>query len=69
MISAPDTDCIYEVPINFEKENLGKKLLDKLGLPVKKEPDWSRWVELLDGIMNPDLYINVAIVCKYLDIL
>ena len=68
VISAPDTDCIYEVPINFEKENLGKKLLDKLGLPVKKEPDWSRWVELLDGIMKPDLYINVAIVCKYLDI-
>jgi CTP synthase len=68
VISAPDTDCIYEVPINFEKENLGKKLLGKLNLPVKKKPDWSKWTELLDGIMNPELEINVAMVCKYLDI-
>jgi CTP synthase len=68
VISAPDTDCIYEVPVNFERENLGKKLLDKLNLPVKKNPDWSRWIELLDGIMNPKTSINVAMVCKYLDI-
>jgi CTP synthase len=68
VISAPDTDCIYEVPINFEKENLGKKLLDKLKLPIKKKPDWSRWTELLDGMMNPKVKVNVAMVCKYLDI-
>jgi CTP synthase len=68
VISAPDTDCIYEVPVNFERENLGKKLLDKLNLPAKKKPDWSRWTELLDGIMNPKTSINVAMVCKYLDI-
>lgn len=68
VISAPDTDCIYEVPINFEKENLGEKLLRKLELPVKKKPDWSRWTELLDGIMNPRVSVNVAMVCKYLDI-
>lgn len=68
VISAPDTDCIYEVPVNFERENLGKKLLDKLMLPVRKKPDWGRWTELLDGIMNPKISINVAMVCKYLDI-
>jgi CTP synthase len=68
VISAPDTDCIYEVPVNFERENLGKKLLDKLMLSVRKKPDWSRWTELLDGIMNPKTSINVAMVCKYLDI-
>jgi CTP synthase len=68
VISAPDTDCIYEVPINFERENLGKKLLDKLNLPVKKKPDWGRWTKLLDGIMHPKTSINVAMVCKYLDI-
>jgi CTP synthase len=68
VISAPDTDCIYEVPINFEKENLGRKLLDKLMLPVKKAPDWSRWIELLEGLMKPEVNIKVAMVCKYLDI-
>ncbi|MEJ2567426.1 MAG: CTP synthetase, partial [candidate division WOR-3 bacterium] len=68
VISAPDTDCIYEVPINFEKENMGKKLLDKLNLSPRKKPDWSKWTELLDGIMNPRTTVNVAMVCKYLDI-
>jgi len=68
VISAPDTDCIYEVPINFERENLGKKLLDKLELPPKKKPDWSKWTDLLDGMMNPRVTVNVAMVCKYLDI-
>jgi CTP synthase len=68
VISAPDTNCIYEVPINFEKENLGQKLLRKLQLPSKKKPDWSKWSELLDGMMNPRISINVAMVCKYLDI-
>jgi CTP synthase len=68
VISAPDTDCIYEVPVNFEKENLGKKLLDKLMLPVRKKPDWSKWTKLLDGIMHPEASVKVAMVCKYLDI-
>jgi CTP synthase len=68
VISAPDTDCIYEVPINFEKENLGQKLLDRLQLHSKKKPDWNKWSELLDGMMNPRISINVAMVCKYLDI-
>jgi CTP synthase len=68
VISAPDTDCIYEVPINFEKENMGEKLLSKLNLSLRKKPDWSKWSELLDGIMNPRINVNVAMVCKYLDI-
>jgi CTP synthase len=68
VISAPDTDCIYEVPINFEKENLGRKLLEKLNLPAKEKPDWNRWNELLDGMMNPRMNVDVAMVCKYLDI-
>ena len=68
VISAPDTNCIYEVPINFEKENLGEKLLGKLNLEPKKKPDWDRWNKLLDGMMNPKMSVNVAMVCKYLDI-
>ena len=68
VISAPDTNCIYEVPVNFEKENLGEKLLRKLDLSIKKKPEWGNWAELLDGIMNPRVEINVAMVCKYLDI-
>lgn len=31
IISAPDVDSIYKIPINFEKENLGNRILAKCG--------------------------------------
>jgi len=36
VISAPDIESIYEIPINFEKDNLGKMILKKFGLRAKK---------------------------------
>src|SRR3990167_6645320 len=34
IISAPDVYSIYDVPVNFEKENFGKIVLESMGLPV-----------------------------------
>ena len=36
VISAPDIESIYEIPINFEKENLGNRILKKFDLRAKK---------------------------------
>jgi CTP synthase len=33
IISAPDEKIIYKIPLNFEKEKLGEKILKSLGLP------------------------------------
>jgi CTP synthase len=33
IISAPDEKIIYKIPLNFEKEKLGEKILKTLGLP------------------------------------
>ena len=33
IISAPDEKIIYKIPLNFEKEKLGEKILKALGLP------------------------------------
>lgn len=68
IISAPDVDNIYEIPLNFEKEGLGIKILDKFKLAPKKNPDWSKWKELVEKINKPKDVVNVALVCKYIDI-
>lgn len=68
IISAPDVDNIYKVPLNFEKEGFGKKLLEIFGLLPKKEPEWSEWETLVRNMDNPSKKINIAIVGKYLDI-
>jgi len=47
VISAPDADSIYDIPLNFEKDNLGNRILEKLHLPIKdvKNNDWKKMVE------------------------
>jgi CTP synthase len=42
VISAPDIESIYEVPLNFEKDNLGNNILRKLHLRAKQE-DLAQW--------------------------
>lgn len=70
VLSAPDINggTIYEIPINFEKENLGEKILSKLNLSPKKVPDWSSWIEMIKRTREPESFVNIAIVGKYLDI-
>ncbi len=68
IISAPDIKTVYKVPLNLEKENLGKKILDRFSLKTKNVPNWDRWSNLVERIENPSKTVEVAIVGKYLDI-
>jgi CTP synthase len=68
IISAPDVKSIYSVPLNFEREHLGEKILKKFGLKPKKKPDWSKWKTLVDNLEKPKKEIRVAMVGKYVTI-
>ena len=68
IISAPDIKTIYSAPLNVEKENLGGKILKRLGLKPKKSPDWSEWISLVNRIENPRKEVKIAMVGKYVDI-
>ncbi len=66
VFSAPDVKSIYEVPINFEAEDIGNKVLRKLG--VKARPsnlkDWEGLVKL---IRNHPKEVKIGIVGKYFE--
>ncbi|UCE20615.1 MAG: CTP synthase [Gemmatimonadota bacterium] len=68
VISAPDVDTLYSVPLNFEKERLGQKIITKLKLQARKKPNWRRWRELLQHVEHPTKRITIAMVGKYVDI-
>ncbi|MFC1801049.1 glutamine hydrolyzing CTP synthase [Nanoarchaeota archaeon] len=68
VISAPDIESIYLVPLNLEKEKLGEKILKKLEIKPLKQPDWSEWTELVNNVLHPQHHIKIGIVGKYLDI-
>ena len=68
IISAPDIETVYEMPIYLEREKLGQKMLKHFHLESRKEPDWTSWQKLVSMIKNPPTKIKVAIVGKYLDV-
>lgn len=65
IISSPDVGSVYEVPLQFEKQNLTQLILKKLSLPIKK-PNLNSWESLIKRIRQPNKKtIKVAIVGKY----
>ncbi|MEE9509857.1 MAG: CTP synthase [Candidatus Bathyarchaeia archaeon] len=66
IISDPDVDNVYKVPLEFEKQGFGNKILSKLGLETAKSnlTDWRQFVEN----MNAKRQIPIGIVGKYFDI-
>ena len=66
IISAPDVKSIYEVPVNFEKENIGNKILKKFGIKAKPS-DLKEWDGLVKTINSPLEAVNVGIVGKYFE--
>lgn len=68
IISAPDMATIYDIPVRLEEEGLGEKLLKKMGLQARREPDWTNWRQLLERSKRPNKTLRVAMVGKYVEI-
>src|SRR6185436_18256807 len=68
IISAPDIKSIYDVPINFEKENLGDVLLRSLSLPLgHKNGELAAWEGFVKKVHSSKKVVKIAIVGKYFD--
>ena len=67
VISAPDAETIYEVPLLFEKDNLGNRILQKLKIKPRKNDlkDLSRFVNF---VKNNKKEVKIGIVGKYFEI-
>jgi len=66
IISAPDIETIYEVPINFEKDRLGLRILKRFNLKSKKGKGLSEWKKLVKVIKNPNNpKVKIGICGKY----
>ncbi len=65
IISNPDLSSVYEIPLMLEKQGLDKRILQKLGLPVRKThlKDWSDLVERIKSKKTKS--VEIAIIGKY----
>jgi len=66
IISAPDVDSVYDVPVNFEKEGLSEKILERFKLSSDKKDlsEWNAFVEKTKNVTNP---VKIGIVGKYFE--
>jgi CTP synthase len=65
VISAPDIENIYEMPILLEEDGLGTLLLSRLGLYAKKE-GLSEWKKIVERMKEAGRLIKIAMVGKYI---
>ena len=66
VISNPDCDTIYKMPLIFHQQKFDQKLLDKLKLKSKKIDllDWKQLVRKISS--KKEKKINISIIAKYI---
>src|SRR3989344_4236268 len=67
IISAPDVDSIYDVPLNFERDHLSEILLKALGKRGKQDSDMNEWKKFAEHAHNGRETVKIGIVGKYFD--
>ena len=67
IISAPDVDSIYDVPLNFERDHLSDILLKALGKRQRGESDLKEWKAFAEHAHNGNGEVQIGIVGKYFD--
>ncbi|MBC8426059.1 CTP synthase [bacterium] len=67
VISALDVPSIYQVPLEFHRQDLDGQVCRKLGLDVP-EADIEEWRRMVSIILNPPARVNIAVVGKYVEL-
>jgi len=67
VISMPDVDSIYRIPIELNNQNVDDLVLKKLDLRCKKA-DLEDWKKVVDADLNPKGTVKIAMVGKYTEL-
>jgi CTP synthase len=66
VITAKDVGSIYECPLMFANEGVDKLVLKYLHIEAR-DPDMSKWEDLVHRVYNPKDEVSIAIVGKYVE--
>ena len=67
VITAKDVDCIYEVPLCFNREGLDDKIVELLHIWTRA-PRLEAWEKVVQAWTEPQCEVTIAIVGKYVDL-
>ncbi len=64
VVSGPDVDVIYQVPIHFSKEGLDEKMAELLNI-WSRSPGLERWQHIVQRVQEPQYEVTIGVVGKY----
>ncbi|MFT5703864.1 MAG: CTP synthase [Rickettsiales bacterium] len=67
VISAPNANSIYEVPVLYHSKKLDTQILKFFKITKNSPPDLSKWKNIANSINQIKGSVNIAIVGKYID--
>ncbi|MEE2954945.1 MAG: CTP synthase [Pseudomonadota bacterium] len=65
VISAPDVETIYEVPLVYHQQGFDIQVCNHFGISTKKKIDLSKWKRIVESVKKPEGNVSVAVVGKY----
>ena len=65
VISAPDVQSIYDIPLNYENDQFSLRLCQQLGLPTKQPVELTAWKKFVARSKNGNDTVKIAVVGKY----
>lgn len=65
VISAPDVESIYDIPLNYEEDQMSAQLGSILGLSNKRSADLKAWKQFVKRSKNGADTVKIAVVGKY----
>lgn len=65
VISAPDVESVYDVPLNFEKDHLSTSICSWLKLPCKNTSNLNTWKQFVLKSKKHKDTVQIAVIGKY----
>ena len=69
VIAALDVSSIYQVPLSYAAEGMGRQVCKHFGIHLEQEPDLSKWQNIIETLRHPEGEVRVAVVGKYTQLL
>ena len=68
VISMPDVDSIYKIPIELNHQNVDEIVLEKLKLNSLRKPNLRDWKKVIQEDLQPKESVKISMVGKYTDL-
>ena len=68
VINTPDAHSIYEVPLTMFSENVGKIVMERLGMQLPNKADLYEWSQIVEDLKIESPKVKIGVIGKYIEL-